>query len=95
MNRTLIIDTLSKVGETVTLKGWIATKRDHGKLTFIDLRDRSGKIQLVGYQKMSELGTEDAIEITGTVKSRSEKSINLDLETGKVEIESEMRRTQA
>jgi nondiscriminating aspartyl-tRNA synthetase len=87
MQRTLIIDTLSKVGETVTLKGWITIKRDHGKLTFIDLRDRTGKIQLVGYQKMSELGTEDSIEVTGLVKQRNEKSINPDLETGKIEID--------
>lgn len=87
MERTLIIDTLNKVGETVTLKGWVRTKRDHGKLTFIDLRDRSGKIQLVGYQKMSELGTEDAIEVTGVIKNRNERSINPDLETGKIEMD--------
>ncbi len=89
MERTLITDTLQKIGQTVTVKGWIRTKRDHGKLTFIDLRDRSGKIQLVGYQKMSELGNEDAIEATGIVKERNERSINPDLETGKIEIDVE------
>jgi nondiscriminating aspartyl-tRNA synthetase len=87
--RTLVKDTIRKSGEKVTLKGWVSTKRDHGKLTFIDLRDRSGKIQLVGYQKMSELGNEDAIEVTGTIKERSEKSVNLNLNTGKIEVDVE------
>lgn len=87
MSRTLILDTLSKIGETVTLNGWVTTKRDHGKLTFIDLRDRTGKIQLVGYQKMSDLNHEDAISVTGVVKNRGEKSINPDLNTGQIEID--------
>lgn len=89
MDRTLVRETVVKVGEKVTLKGWVDIKRDHGKLTFIDLRDRSGKIQLVGYQKMSELGKEDAIEITGTIKERGEKSINPHIETGKIEVDVE------
>lgn len=87
MERTFIVDTLNKTGETVTLKGWVSTKRDHGKLTFIDLRDLSGKIQLVGYQKMSELSTEDAIEVVGIIKDRNERSVNPDMETGKIEID--------
>lgn len=87
MERTLVIDALKKVGETIKLNGWVSTKRDHGKLTFIDLRDRTGKIQLVGYQKMSELGTEDALEIIGVVKERNERSINQELNTGKIEID--------
>jgi nondiscriminating aspartyl-tRNA synthetase len=89
MERTLVKETVAKVGEKVTLKGWVDIKRDHGKLTFIDLRDRSGKVQLVGYQKMSELGKEDAIEITGMVKERNEKSINPNIETGKIEVDVE------
>ena len=87
MERTFIKDTLGKIGQSVTLKGWVDNKRDFGKLTFIDLRDLSGKIQLVGFQKMSELGIQDAISITGPVKSRNEKSINSDLETGTIEID--------
>ena len=89
MERTIIRDTLLMVDQTVFLKGWVENKRDFGKLTFIDLRDYSGKIQLVGFQKMSELGVQDAIEITGTVKNRNEKSINPDLETGKIELDVE------
>jgi len=87
--RTLAIKTIEKENETVTLKGWVNSKRDHGKLTFIDLRDRSGIIQLVGYQKMSELGLEDAIEVEGVVKKRNSKSINPNLDTGEFEVDVE------
>ena len=87
MERTFVKDTLNKVGQSVTLKGWVDNKRDFGKLTFIDLRDFSGKIQLVGFQKMADLGIQDAIVITGTVKERGEKTINPELETGKIEVD--------
>ncbi len=89
MERTLIAETVKMVGEKVTLKGWVDTKRDHGKLTFIDLRDRSGKVQTVGYQKMSELRTEDVVELVGLVKKRPEKMVNAELPTGTVEIDVE------
>lgn len=89
MSRTLIKDTIKKVGEKVFLQGWVDTKRDHGKLTFIDLRDRSGKIQCVGFQKMGELTVESVVEITGVVKQRPEKMINPNLETGTVEVDVE------
>ena len=87
MEKNLIKDTLEKIGQTVTLSGWVDTKRDHGKLTFIDLRDRSGKVQCVGFQKMSDLSTESVVELTGTVKERPERMVNPDLETGTIEIE--------
>ncbi|MDQ3098734.1 MAG: aspartate--tRNA(Asn) ligase [bacterium] len=89
MERTLVRDTVVKIGEKIVLKGWVDIKRDHGKLTFIDLRDRSGRVQLVGYQKMSDLSKEDVIQITGTVKERSGKSINENLDTGKIEVDVE------
>ena len=47
MSRTIISDTLKKVGEAVTLCGWVNVRRDMGKIVFIDLRDRSGIIQVV------------------------------------------------
>lgn len=85
--RTLIRDTVTKIGETVTLKGWVHTKRDHGKITFIDLRDRSGIVQIIGVNQLSDLKTEDCVEITGLIKSRPEKLINKNIPTGSVEIE--------
>jgi nondiscriminating aspartyl-tRNA synthetase len=87
MNRTLAEQTVKLVEQEVLLKGWVRTKRDHGKLTFVDLRDRSGIVQLVGYQKMSDLSLEDVIEVKGKVKERSAKTINSQLATGMVEVE--------
>ena len=87
MQRTLVRESTGKVGETIILKGWVDTKRDHGKLTFVDLRDRSGKVQCVGYQKMGELTTESVIEIVGLVKARPEKMVNSEMETGTVEVD--------
>lgn len=87
MSRTLILDTPSHVGKTVELFGWVDTKRDHGKITFIDLRDRSGMVQCVGFQKMSELSVESVIKLTGVVKQRPEKLVNADLPTGSIEID--------
>src|SRR3989338_6432736 len=85
--RTLIQDISNLVGKTITLCGWVATKRDHGKLTFIDLRDRSGKLQCVGFQKMGELTIESVLEVTGVVKERPAKLINTELALGKFELE--------
>lgn len=85
--RTLVKETLSKVGQSVTLKGWVDSKRDHGKITFIDLRDRSGKIQCVGFQKMGEMTTESVVEINGLVKERGQNYTNTEMETGSIEIE--------
>jgi aspartyl-tRNA synthetase len=85
--RTLIAETIKKVGESVILMGWVKTKRDHGKITFIDLRDRSGQVQCVGFQLMGELSTESVVQIEGLVKQRPEKLVNPDQLTGSIEIE--------
>jgi aspartyl-tRNA synthetase len=85
--RTLIKDTLSHIDEDVTLEGWVDTKRDHGKLTFIDLRDRTGKIQCVGFQKMGELTVESVVRLVGKVKKRPERMVNPNIETGTVEVD--------
>lgn len=87
MQRTLVLESLQKIGQIVTLNGWVDSKRDHGKVTFIDLRDRTGKIQAVGIGgKLSELTTESVIEVTGPINARGEKSINPNLPTGTIEI---------
>ena len=89
MQRTLVKETLEKIDQKVHLLGWVDTKRDHGKLTFIDLRDRTGKVQCVGFQKMGELTVESVISIRGIIKKRPERMINPDLETGTVEVDVE------
>ncbi|MEI6228425.1 MAG: aspartate--tRNA ligase [Candidatus Saccharibacteria bacterium] len=93
MNRDWIIDTASQVGKTVTIKGWVQTRRDHGKLIFIDVRDRSGIIQAVFWGGNSELfeqatalRSEFVVCLTGKIQSRGEKQINPDVPTGTVEL---------
>lgn len=86
MERTLVSETLQKVGEKVTLKGWVDSKRDHGKLTFIDLRDRTGKVQCVGASMLSDVTPESVVEITGTVKKRPENMVNPEIATGMIEV---------
>ena len=94
MPRTNISDTKDLVGKEVELYGWIATRRDHGKLVFVDLRDRTGIIQVVFtpgnkevYEQAQKLRSEWAVKLTGKVNARPEKMVNPDIETGKVELE--------
>ncbi len=87
MERTLVLETLKKVGEEVVLKGWVDSKRDHGKLTFIDLRDRTGKVQCVGVGMLGDLTPESVVGILGKVKKRPENMVNPEAETGTIEIE--------
>ncbi|MEI7512354.1 MAG: aspartate--tRNA ligase [Candidatus Uhrbacteria bacterium] len=95
MNRTMIRDTVAQVGQEVLLKGWVHVRRDMSKLAFIDMRDRSGIVQVVlipnelteeGKTAMSELRPEFCISIRGIVQARGEKQINPDMPTGTVEI---------
>lgn len=91
--RTLIKDIVNKKGETVLLKGWVDTRRDHGKLIFIDLRDRSGICQVVFspqtdiYEKAKELRSEWVIELKGQINERPKGMENSKLLTGLVEVE--------
>jgi aspartyl-tRNA synthetase len=95
MERTLVVDTIDKIDETVKVCGWVKTRRDHGKIIFIDLRDRSGVLQCVitpetkNYDVAQGIRSEYVLELKGLVKRRPENATNPDLETGKVEIEVE------
>jgi nondiscriminating aspartyl-tRNA synthetase len=89
MERTLISETIKKVGQKVRLCGWVNTRRDHGKMVFLDLRDRSGIVQVVGDEKLGELRPEDAVEILGLVKERPSEMVNEKIFTGKIEIQAE------
>lgn len=93
--RTMIKDTAGLVGQTVVLKGWVNTRRDMGKVAFIDLRDRSGLVQVVFVSaELSEasqvaakdLRSEFCVSIQGVVQKRGEKQINSNLEMGTIEI---------
>jgi aspartyl-tRNA synthetase len=87
MKRTLVHETSTLVGKEVLLQGWVNTRRDHGKIMFLDLRDRSGIVQMVSTKALGDARPEDVIEVVGLVKERPEAMINAKLETGKVEVE--------
>ena len=82
------------IGETVTVMGWVQKRRNLGSLIFIDLRDRSGILQLVfneesvgkeGYEKAERLRSEYVIAVTGKVEKRS-AAVNESLKTGDIEV---------
>ncbi|MDD7409810.1 aspartate--tRNA ligase [Fusobacterium gastrosuis] len=84
---------IKNVGEKVILSGWVDTKRDLGGLTFVDLRDREGKTQIIFdidfttkevVEAAQKLKNETVIKVVGTVKERSNK--NLNIPTGEIEI---------
>ena len=85
---------VSQVGETVTLMGWAATRRDLGGVVFIDLRDREGICQVVARPEVSKAAhdvadkvrSEYVLAITGRVDARSADTINPKIKTGSVEI---------
>jgi aspartyl-tRNA synthetase len=95
MQRIYIKDTAEKTGEEVKLNGWIAVRRDHGKLIFLDLRDKTGIIQLVVNPKVSaeahaaaaDVRNEYVLEVEGKINPRMENQINTELATGKIELE--------
>ena len=84
----------ANIGEKVTVMGWVQKRRNLGSLIFIDLRDRSGLLQLVfdepevgseGFAKAETLRSEFVIAVTGTVKKRS-AAVNENLKTGDIEV---------
>ncbi|PJE67846.1 aspartate--tRNA ligase [Candidatus Shapirobacteria bacterium CG10_big_fil_rev_8_21_14_0_10_40_9] len=87
MERTLTSETVKKVGEKVRLCGWVQTRRDHGKLVFIDLRDRSGILQIFGGKELGKLRPEDVVEVVGEVKKRPKEMVNPKIPTGEIEVE--------
>ncbi len=78
----------SDVGSTVTLAGWVARRRDHGGVAFIDLRDSSGAVQAVIHDEnlAGSLRAEWCILLTGTVAARPAGNENLAIPTGEIEI---------
>lgn len=92
MQRTYIGDTTKEVGKEVLVKGWINTRRDMGKIVFLDVRDRSGVIQVVVPPGkfdaiVSKLRDEWVVSVRGLVKARPEKMVNPNIVTGTVELE--------
>ena len=93
MQRFLISETAKHIGEKVKVAGWVNVRRVHGKIIFIDLRDRSGILQCVfvpsnkeAYDKSQELRTEWVLEIVGQIVKRPDNMVNDKIETGQVEM---------
>ena len=83
------------VGSQVVLCGWVSRRRDHGGLIFVDLRDRSGLVQVVideaaigeeAFHKAETIRNEFVVAVRGSVRARSEETVNPNMETGMIEI---------
>ena len=89
--RTRTHEASSKVGEIISVFGWVHSRRDHGKVTFFDLRDRWGLLQVVVFgetiEQVKDIRPEWVVKITGTIALRPEKLINPDLLSGTVELQ--------
>ena len=97
MRRIFVKETINKIGEKVKVSGWVNVRRDHGKLIFIDLRDRSGILQVVFsgankdlWKSADTLRPEWVVSIEGPIKERPENLKNPKIETGNIELEAEV-----
>jgi len=93
MQRFLISEAAKHTGEKVTIAGWVSVRRTHGKIVFIDLRDKSGVLQCVfvpqneqAYASSEQIRPEWVIEISGQILKRPEKMVNPNIATGDVEM---------
>lgn len=86
--------TTKEAGQEVTLCGWVAKRRDHGGLIFIDLRDRSGIVQIVidsetagtSFGVAEDVRNEYVLSVTGNIRLRSEETVNRNIDTGEIEV---------
>ena len=84
----------NNAGELVTLAGWVGRRRDHGGIIFLDLRDRSGSVQMVfnpenaetASRTAEEVRSEWVVQVKGTVNIRPKGSENPAMETGAIEV---------
>lgn len=95
MERMLVTETVEKTGQDVLIKGWVHNRRNMGKVAFLDIRDRSGLVQVVAVPAelddasaalLGDVRSEYVLAITGEVKARGEKQVNPGMATGTVEI---------
>lgn len=87
MDRTLILDCNNKIGKEVSIYGFVKVRRDHGKIIFLDVSDRSGLMQVVlSSGKGKDLRPQDVVCITGKINKRPEHLVNKNIPTGEIEI---------
>ncbi len=86
--------TVEDAGKKIVLCGWVSKRRDHGGLIFVDLRDRSGIVQVVAdpetsgddFKVAEDIRNEYVVKVSGTIRLRDEETINPNLATGKIEV---------
>jgi len=83
------VDKCVSAENRIEVVGWVDSKRDHGKLTFIDIKDHTGVLQVVGRNLLRDLNLGDVISVYGEVKKRPEKMVNPNLPTGDRELVAE------
>ncbi len=93
MERTLIKDLHEKIGEKVKISGWISVRRDHGKIVFLDIRERSGFLQCVAlpshgeaYENANKVRSEWVVTLEGVVNKRPEKMVVANNPNGDIEM---------
>lgn len=93
MERIAVLEAVKQAGQEVKFSGWVHTRRDHGKIIFIDLRDKSGIIQVVFtpenkkmYDNAQKLRSEFVVSITGQINKRPQNMVNDKIPTGTVEM---------
>ena len=93
MKRTYVGDTIKKVGKKVRVCGWASRIRNHGSLIFVDLRDWTGKLQLVIEENkvggVDKIGPEYVLEVEGIINERDKNLVNPKMATGNIELEAE------
>ncbi|MBX4216208.1 aspartate--tRNA ligase, partial [Candidatus Parcubacteria bacterium] len=94
MTRTHIGELGSHIEKEVSVSGWVSVRRDHGKLVFLDLRDRSGSVQAVvlpnhkeAHELVQKVRSEWVVEVRGLVHKRPEKMVNANVKNGDIELE--------
>lgn len=90
MERVLSLETKKYIGKKVRVCGWVNSRRDHGKIVFLDLRDRSGILQVVAPAKLAEdIKEEFVLEVEGEIKERPKEMVNPKIATGNLELKAE------
>lgn len=86
--KSIYINQLAEhIGKEIEVSGWVTSVRDHKKVVFVDLSDRSGMVQMVGGPELAQLGNQDVISVLALVKERPEHMKNDKIETGTIECE--------
>jgi len=90
MERMLNKESKNNLGKPVRVAGWVNSRRDHGGIVFLDLRDGSGILQIVAKPDLvSGVREEYALEIEGDIQKRPDKMVNPELETGEIELKAQ------